>query len=74
MNELKQKIYKLLPDLKKLEFGCELLTPSKRIVTFVGIRENDGNIGYNFERDKIVKRPATKQTAICITKEGGLYY
>lgn len=24
LNELKEKIYKLLPDLKKLEFGCEV--------------------------------------------------
>ena len=78
MNEklqyIKSKVVEVCPEVMGLSFGCRLLTPSKKVVSFIGYKENMSTVGVGFLGQVVEKTPATKWTTICITEKQGLYY
>lgn len=71
---IKSKVVEVCPEVMGLSFGCRLLTPSKKVVSFIGYKENMSTVGVGFLGQVVEKTPATKWTTICITEKQGLYY
>lgn len=74
--ELKKVIHQAVPEILELKFGCEMLTPTKNIVTLSHVEFHPaGTSKFKDSDGEILEKPTKEYNDyICIKKDGGIYH